>query len=100
REGNPSQFTQAAEARHDQPIYTLVDTLSGTLYYFTASRPPTVCLFTGREGGLGRFVLCSESCTINELHKETVVRMPSYIGRAMLLSDWVALGGVDDQNDH
>ncbi|KAF9225011.1 hypothetical protein BS17DRAFT_61481 [Gyrodon lividus] len=96
REGNASQFTQAAEARYNGHIYTLVDTLSGTLYYFIASRPPTVCLFTGREGGLGRFVLCSESCTINELHKETVVRMPSFIGRAMTLCDWVALGGVED----
>jgi hypothetical protein len=98
REGNPSQFTQAAEARYGQHIYTLVDTLSGTLYYFVASRPPTVCIFAGREGGLGRFVLCSESCTINELHKESVVRMPSYISRAMLLTDWIALGGVDDHH--
>ncbi|KAF9241095.1 hypothetical protein BU15DRAFT_73575 [Melanogaster broomeanus] len=95
RQGNPSQFTHAVEARYRDRVYTLVDTLSGTLYYFVASRPPTVCLFTGREGGLGRFVLCSESCTINELHKETVVRMPSYISRGMLLCDWVALGGVD-----
>jgi hypothetical protein len=98
REGDPSQFTQAADARYNGHIYTLIDTLSGTLYYFIASRPPTVCLFTGREGGLGRFVLCSESCTINELHKETVIRMPSYISRAMLLCDWVALGGVDEED--
>ncbi|KAN0080205.1 hypothetical protein V8E55_009771 [Tylopilus felleus] len=29
--------------------------------------------------GWGRFVLCSERCTDNELHKETVIRMPWYI---------------------
>ncbi|KAH7885199.1 hypothetical protein F5I97DRAFT_1956269 [Phlebopus sp. FC_14] len=97
REGNPAQFDQAGDPRYRENIYTLVDTLSGTLYYFMAARPPTVCLFTGREGGMGRFVLCSESCTINELHKETVVRMPSYISRAMILCDWVALGGVDKE---
>lgn len=76
-------------------IYTLVDTISNTVYYFTAARPPTVCLYVGREGGLGRFVLCSESCGLNELHKETVLRMPSYIANQMRFTDWVAVGGLD-----
>jgi hypothetical protein len=33
----------------------------------------------GTEGGLGRFVLCSERClgASTELHKETVLRMPT-----------------------
>ncbi|KAI6008665.1 hypothetical protein EDC04DRAFT_2581855 [Pisolithus marmoratus] len=77
-------------------IYTLVDTSTGTLYYFTADRPPTVCLYTGREGGLGRFVLCSENCTANELHKETVLRMPSQIHRAMRSCGWLAIGGMEE----
>lgn len=91
REGLESQYDEALRQTRDD-IYTLVDTFSGTMYYFTAKRPPTVCLFTGREGGLGRFVLCSENCVANELHKETVLRMPSYIHRAMNPCDWVAIG--------
>lgn len=78
-------------------VYTLVDTVANQVYYFTAARPPTVALFVGREGGLGRFVLCSESCTINELHKETVLRMPSYIANSMRFCDWVAVGGIDSK---
>ncbi|KAH7923822.1 hypothetical protein BV22DRAFT_557711 [Leucogyrophana mollusca] len=95
REGDSAQTNLASGAEWNDHMYTLVDTLSCTLYYFVAERPPTVCLFTGREGGLGRFVLCSETCTINELHKESVLRMPSYIRRSMLPCDWVALGGVE-----
>ena len=73
-------------------MYTLIDTYSSTMYYFRAKRAPTVCIFTGREGGLGRFVLCSESCGINELHKESVLRMPTEISQKMELVGWVALG--------
>ena len=91
REGLQIQYEEARALQRDD-VYTLVDTYSATIYYFTAERPPTVCLFTGREGGLGRFVLCSENCTANELHKETVLRMPSYIQRAMNPCDWVAIG--------
>ena len=91
REGLEIQYEEAKSKQRDD-MYTLVDTCSGTVYYFTAKRPPTVCLFTGREGGLGRFVLCSENCTANELHKETVLRMPSYIHRAMTPCNWVAVG--------
>ena len=76
-------------------VYTLVDTVAGQVYYFTAARPPTVCIYAGREGGLGRFILCSESCNLNELHKETVLRMPSYIANSMRFCDWLAVGGVD-----
>jgi hypothetical protein len=73
-------------------IFTLIDTCSSTMYYFRAERPPTVCIFTGREGGLGRFVLCSEKCGINELHKESVLRMPTEISQKMELCGWLALG--------
>ncbi|KAH7915431.1 hypothetical protein BJ138DRAFT_86659 [Hygrophoropsis aurantiaca] len=97
REGDSAQASLASGAEWNEHMYTLVDTFSCTLYYFIAERPPTVCLFTGLEGGLGRFVLCSESCTINELHKETVLRMPSYISQSMLQCDWVALGGVSSE---
>ncbi|KAI6040160.1 hypothetical protein EDC04DRAFT_3111559 [Pisolithus marmoratus] len=90
RKGLESQYDEALRQARDD-IYTLIDTCSGTMYYFTAKRPPTVCLFTGREGGLGRFVLCSENCVANELHKETVLRMPSYIHQAMVPCDWVAI---------
>lgn len=96
RAGNPEQFTIAAEKDpHDDAkghMYTLVDTLSSTIYYFRARRPPTTCLFTGREGGMGRFVFCSESCELNELQKETVLRMPTFISDYMHHCDWVALG--------
>jgi len=72
--------------------YTLVDTLSNTVYHFTARRPPTVCVYGGREGGLGRYILCSEQCEHNELHKEAVLRMPTWISRSMCSSDWLAIG--------
>jgi hypothetical protein len=78
-------------------VYTLVDTVANQVYYFTAARPPTVCLYLGREGGLGRFALCSESCNLNELHKETVLRMPSYIANSMRFCDWLAVGGLDSK---
>ncbi|KAI6147219.1 hypothetical protein BKA82DRAFT_1002023 [Pisolithus tinctorius] len=93
REGNLTQYDKVKEM---DDLYTLVDTSTGTLYYFTAKRPPTVCLYTGREGGLGRFVLCSENCTANELHKETVLRMPSQIHRSMRSCGWLAIGGAED----
>ncbi|KIN93330.1 hypothetical protein M404DRAFT_1009027 [Pisolithus tinctorius Marx 270] len=93
QQGLGSQYDEALAQTGDD-IYTLIDTFSGTIYYFTAKCPPTVCLFTGREGGLGRFVLCSENCVANELHKEVVLRMPSYTHRAMIPCDWVAVGGA------
>ncbi|KAG2071159.1 hypothetical protein BDR04DRAFT_1098859 [Suillus decipiens] len=95
RGGSPKQYDYAklAESGPDAGhIYTLIDTCSSTMYYFRAERPPTVCIFAGREGGLGRFVLCSERCDINELHKETVLRMPTEISQKMELCGWVALG--------
>ncbi|KAF8439967.1 hypothetical protein L210DRAFT_2192850 [Boletus edulis BED1] len=96
RRGDPAQLDalkpQRWSAGEDDDLYTLIDTVSATIYYFRAARPPTVCLYTGREGGMGRFVLCSERCTVNELHKETVIRMPWYLSQSMRACDWVALG--------
>ncbi|KAG1720644.1 hypothetical protein EDB19DRAFT_1776035 [Suillus lakei] len=97
REGHVSQYEAALAAPPFDPIeghmFTLVDTVSGTIYYFRAHRPPTVCLFTGTEGGQGRFVLCSGKCSSSELVRETVLRMPSYISTHMNACDWVALCG-------
>ncbi|KAG1896213.1 uncharacterized protein F5891DRAFT_1247608 [Suillus fuscotomentosus] len=97
REGHISQYEAALTAPPFDPIeghmFTLVDTVSSTIYYFRAHRPPTVCLFTGSEGGQGRFVLASEECSSSELRRETVLRMPTFISSYMHLCDWVALGG-------
>ena len=97
REGSKVQYDNAIKAEQGPKagrMYTLIDTYSATMYYFCADKPPTVCLFTGREGGLGRFVLCSEKCygASNELHKETVLRMPTEVSQRMELCGWVALG--------
>ncbi|KAL4067156.1 hypothetical protein V8B97DRAFT_974040 [Scleroderma yunnanense] len=94
REGLDTQYKKLKDEKRDD-VYTLIDTNSATIYYFTAKRPPTVCLFTGCEGGLGRFLLCSENCGANELHKETVLRMPTYIHRAMKPCDWVAIRNAE-----
>ncbi|KIK92279.1 hypothetical protein PAXRUDRAFT_584706 [Paxillus rubicundulus Ve08.2h10] len=94
RRGDPNQLEDLkgqVVRTADGDLYTLIDTLSATIYYFRAARPPTVCLYTGRESGMGRFVLCSEKCTINELHKETVIRMPWHVSQSMRACDWVAL---------
>ncbi|KAG0695976.1 hypothetical protein DFH29DRAFT_879675 [Suillus ampliporus] len=95
REGSNKQEEDAKRAESGPDaghVFTLIDTYSSTMYYFRAERAPTVCIFAGREGGLGRFVLCSERCNINELHKESVLRMPTEISQKMELCGWVALG--------
>lgn len=78
------------EVKTMDDVCSLVDTSTGTLYYFTAKRPPTVCLYTGQESGSGRFVLCSEKCTADELVKETMLRMPSGIHSSMRPCGWLA----------
>ena len=87
RKGHPRDISRA-----DPNIYTLVDTVSNTIVHFRAVRPPTVCIFVSREGGVGRFLLCSENCVNNELHKEAVVRLPTYIHTYMSSCDWIAIG--------
>jgi hypothetical protein len=76
--------------------FTLVDTGSNTVYRFRARHPPTVCVFVGREGGLGRYILCSEQCHNMELHKETVLRMPTDISHMMKPCEWLAIGHLLD----
>ncbi|KAG2102525.1 uncharacterized protein F5147DRAFT_810176 [Suillus discolor] len=92
--GSDEQYEDAKEHAKSGlgHMFTLIDTCSSTMYYFRAERLPTVCIFAGREGGLGRFVLCSESCKANELHKEMVLQMPTEISQRMELCGWVALG--------
>src|SRR5204863_377606 len=79
RSGRQRHLDAEQLERSGHPVFTLVDTLTHQIYYFSATRPPTVCVFIGREGGMGRYILCSEYCTSNELHKETVLRMPTYL---------------------
>jgi len=76
----------------NEKIFTLIDTVSSTIYYFHARCPPTVCVYMGREGGLGRYILCSERCDTGELHKESVLRMPTYLSDKMEQCDWIAIG--------
>lgn len=78
--------------KNGEKVFTLVDSLSSTIYYFSARCPPTLCVFMGREGGLGRYVLCSEHCDKGELHKESVLRMPTYLAGYMRPCDWIAIG--------
>ncbi|KAG2130259.1 hypothetical protein DEU56DRAFT_890245 [Suillus clintonianus] len=95
RGGSPAQYDEAIIEEgglYPGHMYTLIDTISSTMYYFRAEKAPTVCIFTGREGGLGRFVLCSENCQRNELHKESVLRMPTEITHKMEMCGWIALG--------
>jgi len=96
KRGGTAISHQQAERAHleGRKVFTLIDTTSGTVCHFVADRPPTVCIFVGREGGLGRYILCSENCAANELHKEAVVRLPSYISRSMRSSDWLAIGSA------
>jgi hypothetical protein len=89
REGSAAECSRVAMEQYNRlsgrgtsSVYTLVDTGSNMIYYFIAVRPPTVCVYTGREGGLGRFILCSEPCHANELHK--VSHFADYRGRDSL----------------
>jgi hypothetical protein len=75
-------------------VFTIIDTESNTIYYIQAPRPPTVCVYVGHEGGLGRYILCSEHCDRNELHKETVLRMHTHVSECMMKSNWLAVGGL------
>jgi hypothetical protein len=96
RDGVASAHKAESARLAGRNVYTLVDTVSGTLCYFTAARPPTVCVFGAREGGLGRFILCSENCSVGELHKEAVVRLPTYIHFFMKPCDWLAVGSAPE----
>ncbi|KAG1732631.1 uncharacterized protein EDB91DRAFT_1251683 [Suillus paluster] len=97
REGHISQYKATLATLSFNAIegfmFTLLDTVLGTIYYVHVHRPPTICLFTGTEGGQRRFVLCGEECNSSELRRETVLCVPSFISTRMNACDWVALGG-------
>ena len=70
-------------------FFTLVDTGNLTVSIFSAVRPPSVALITGREGGMLRTVLCHYERSNNCLYKETVLRMDSMtLNQATQLS-WI-----------
>lgn len=106
RQGAAAYQNALAKERHHETqrtgikVFSLVDTRANTLYYFEAREPPTVCVFTGREGGLGRYVLCTEHCDRNELHKEAVLRMPTFISHHMYPTDWIAIGRAVPDHTH
>ncbi|KAI0151780.1 hypothetical protein GGR57DRAFT_492801 [Xylariaceae sp. FL1272] len=72
-------------------LFTLVDTGTLTVNIFSAERPPTVAVLTGREGGMLRAVLCSWQFENDCLYKETVIRMPSHIEDSANLKGWLKL---------
>ncbi|OJA12240.1 hypothetical protein AZE42_12543 [Rhizopogon vesiculosus] len=100
REGCETQYDKA-KIEESGPgagkMYTLIDTNSSTMYYFRAERAPTVCIFTGREGGLGRFVLCSERCNVILGKKILLVlrRCPSHARARCEHSRHLSIGGLE-----
>ncbi|MCJ1355903.1 MAG: hypothetical protein MMC33_005896 [Icmadophila ericetorum] len=70
-------------------FFTLVDTGNLTVSIFSAVRPPSVALITGKEGGMLRTVLCHYERSNNCLYKEAVLRMDSLtLNQAKQLS-WI-----------
>lgn len=72
-------------------LFTLVDMGELSVAVFSAERPPTVALLTGREGGMLRAVLCSWRFESDCLYRETVVRMPSRVYEAATAKGWLKL---------
>lgn len=60
-----------------------------TVTIFTATRPPSVALILGHEGGMLRVALCHYDRTTATLEKEPVVRMEgtmlNYTGKLVAL---------------
>jgi hypothetical protein len=75
-------------------LFTLVDTGNLNVFVFSARRPPTVALVTGREGGMLRVVLASWFFKNDCLVKETVVRMDTDVYEEARKNGWlkVSLG--------
>ncbi|KAK5346010.1 hypothetical protein LTS03_007596 [Exophiala xenobiotica] len=61
----------------EQKVFTLVDTLNGSVTLFTATRPPVAALLCGQEGGMQRAVMVSLDWKTSTLYRETVLRMPT-----------------------
>ncbi|KAH8671846.1 hypothetical protein BGZ60DRAFT_406032 [Tricladium varicosporioides] len=70
-------------------LFTLVDTGSLTVMIFSAEKPPTVALITGREGGMLRVGLCSWRFGNDCLVREAVVRMDSCVEEAAVKKGWL-----------
>ncbi|KIW19459.1 hypothetical protein PV08_00031 [Exophiala spinifera] len=60
-------------------VFTLVDTLNGSVTLFTATRPPVAALLCGQEGGMQRAVMVSLDWKTSTLYRETVLRMPTIV---------------------
>lgn len=60
-------------------VFTLVDTLNGSVTLFTATRPPVAALLCGQEGGMQRAVVVSLDWKTSTLYRETVIRMPTTV---------------------
>ncbi|KAI0151437.1 hypothetical protein BJ166DRAFT_536066 [Pestalotiopsis sp. NC0098] len=82
-------------------LFTLVDTGELSVSIFSAERPPTVALLTGREGGMLRAVLCSWQFENDCLYKEAVVRMPSNVWDSATPKGWlkVCLGTLNQARE-
>lgn len=63
----------------EQKVFTLVDTLNGSVTLFTATRPPVAALLCGQEGGMQRAVMVSLDWKTSTLYRETVLRMPTTV---------------------
>ena len=96
---NPAELARIeAELPKNQRLFTLVDTGNLTVSIFAASRPPTVALICGNEGGMLRAVLCSWRFSIDCLFRETVIRMEHDTWEQAKIKSWlkVSLGTQED----
>ena len=75
----------------NQRLFTLVDTGQLTVSIFAASKPPTVALICGSEGGMLRAVLCSWRFSIDCLFREAVIRMEHDTWEQARTKSWLKL---------
>ncbi|KAI9706946.1 MAG: hypothetical protein M1820_004532 [Bogoriella megaspora] len=102
RVGREPEWVRDASKRPKLPkghrFFTLVDTGNLTINIFSAKRPPSVALITGKEGGMLRTVLCHYERSNNCLYKETVIRMDSVTMNHARVLSWVKVSLGDDLN--
>ncbi|KAL9085231.1 MAG: hypothetical protein Q9165_007665 [Trypethelium subeluteriae] len=67
-------YIEEQQSKHGMKLFTLVDTVSMTVFLFLAKRPPTAFLICGQEGGMQRAVGVSYDHTSETVHRETVLR--------------------------
>ncbi|KAI9694924.1 MAG: hypothetical protein M1822_000541 [Bathelium mastoideum] len=68
------KYVEEQQTRHGLKLFTLVDTVSMTVFLFLAKRPPIAFLICGQEGGMQRAVGVSYDYTSETVHRETVLR--------------------------